>query len=76
MQSNEIMRDLHDLGFKFRTVDDKSRVEILYRDRWWRLYNRQDRMMIMAIVRTELRDLGYTESDVRAATDVVRAGGV
>ncbi len=70
----DVIKDLLSAGFDFRPTKHKNNaVEILYDDRWWRLYVREERMLIMAIVRTDLRDIGYSEVDLRMVRDTITA---
>lgn len=73
-KSSEIIEDLLRAGFGFRpTKHHKNAVEIMYCGRWWRMYNRKERMMIMPTIRTCLRNIGYNASDLEGVRDAIVA---
>jgi len=75
--SPEILADLKRLGFDFRTNRKtkhyKNSLEIYYDGQWYFIGDRNDNLIIWGIVRTKLRDIGYTKSELIFARQVIIA---
>ena len=77
MDSKSIVSDLQKLGFEWKVIrsfKSNSILEISYQNRTFQVSNKE-RHIIWSVVRTRLRDLGYTELQAGKARQIMTAYG-
>ena len=67
-----IVSDLDRLGFSFRITGKRlNSIEVMHDNRIFRCYDRNENRLIWAIIRSSLRDIGYTETDLQAVRGAI-----
>jgi len=77
MNSRNMVSDLQELGFEWKVIKSSifsSILEITYRGETFQVSNKE-RHIIWSVIRTKLRNLGYSDSDVKLARQIMTANG-
>ena len=77
MDSKNIVSDLQKLGFEWKVTKSfmfSSVLEITYQGETFQVSNKK-RHPIWSVIRTKMRDLGYSESDVKSIRQIMTSYG-